>query len=36
MPLLRDIAITPYFADVVDPRVERTRDHALLDIIIIA
>ena len=36
MPLLRDLAIAPYFADVVDPRVERTRDHALLDIIIIA
>ena len=36
MPLLRDIAIAPYFADLVDPRVERTRDHALLDLIIIA
>ena len=36
MPLLRDIAIAPYFVDVIDPRVERTRDHALLDLIIIA
>lgn len=36
MPLLHDLAIAPYFADIVDPRVERTRDHALLDIIIIA
>ncbi|MEI8033836.1 MAG: ISAs1 family transposase [Chlorobiaceae bacterium] len=36
MPLLRDVAIGSYFATVDDPRVERTRDHALLDIIIIA
>ena len=36
MPLLRDLAIGQYFATVQEPRVERTRDHALLDIIIIA
>jgi predicted transposase YbfD/YdcC len=36
MPLLRDLAIGPYFATITDPRVERTKDHALLDIIIIA
>ena len=35
MPLLQDLAIGSYFADVDDPRIERTRDHALLDIIII-
>lgn len=36
MPLLRDLAIGHYFATVDDPRIERTKDHALLDIIIIA
>lgn len=36
MPLLRDLAIGQYFADIQDPRVDRTKDHALLDIIIIA
>lgn len=36
MPLLRDLAIGPYFADIHDPRVDRTKDHTLLDIIIIA
>jgi len=36
MPLLRDLAIGQYFATVEEPRIERTRDHALLDIIIIA
>ncbi len=36
MPLLRDLAIGQYFADIHDPRVDRTKDHALLDIIIIA
>lgn len=32
----RTLAITPYFADVDDPRVDRTKAHALLDIIVIA
>ena len=36
MPLLRDLTIGSYFADIDDPRKERTRDHALLDIIVIA
>jgi predicted transposase YbfD/YdcC len=36
MPLLRDLAIGEYFAAVDDPRMDRTKDHALLDIIIIA
>lgn len=36
MPLLRDLAMSQYFATVTDPRVDRTKDHALLDIIIIA
>ena len=36
MPLLRDLAIGQYFATVEEPRIERTRDHTLLDIIIIA
>jgi predicted transposase YbfD/YdcC len=36
MPLLRDLAIGRYFANVNDPRIERTKDHTLLDIIIIA
>jgi predicted transposase YbfD/YdcC len=36
MPVLHDLAIGQYFADVRDPRVDRTKDHALLDIIIIA
>ena len=36
MPLLRPLAIGAYFAAVKDPRVERTRDHTLLDIIVIA
>ncbi len=36
MPVLRDLAIGQYFAEVQDPRVDRTKDHALLDIIIIA
>lgn len=36
MPLLRDLTIGSYFAAVDDPRKERTRDHALLDIIVIA
>ena len=35
MPLLRDLAIGQYFATVDDPRVERTKDHALLDSIIL-
>src|SRR5215203_4408365 len=36
MPLLRDLAIGRYFANITDPRIERTKDHMLLDIIIIA
>ncbi len=36
MPLLRDLAIGQYFADIHDPRVDRTKDHALLDILIMA
>jgi predicted transposase YbfD/YdcC len=36
MPLLRDLAIGRYFANIDDPRIERTKDHTLLDIIIIA
>jgi predicted transposase YbfD/YdcC len=36
MPVLRDLAIGQYFATVDDPRVDRTKDHALLDIIVIA
>jgi predicted transposase YbfD/YdcC len=36
MPLLRDVAIGQYFATVDDPRMDRTKAHALLDIIIIA
>ena len=36
MPLLRDLAIGEYFAVVDDPRIDRTKDHALLDMIIIA
>lgn len=36
MPLRRPLAIGHYFADVADPRVDRTKDHQLLDIIIIA
>src|SRR5690242_13369103 len=36
MPLLRDLAIGQYFATVEEPRVERSKEHALLDIIIIA
>ena len=36
MPLLRDLAIGRYFANINDPRIERTKDHSLLDIIIIA
>ena len=36
MPLLRDLAIGRYFANITDPRIERTKDHTLLDIIIIA
>jgi predicted transposase YbfD/YdcC len=36
MPLLRDLTIGQYFATVEEPRIERTKDHALLDIIIIA
>jgi hypothetical protein len=35
MPLLRDLAIGQYFAPVENPRVDRTKEHALLDIIII-
>jgi predicted transposase YbfD/YdcC len=35
MPLLRDLAIGQYFATVDDPRIDRTKDHALLDIIIL-
>jgi hypothetical protein len=35
MPVLRDLAIGQYFATVADPRVDRTKDHALLDSIII-
>ena len=27
MPLLQDLAIGSYFADVADPRIERTHDH---------
>jgi predicted transposase YbfD/YdcC len=36
MPLLRDLAIGRYFANIHDPRIDRTKDHTLLDIIIIA
>lgn len=36
MPLRRDLAIGQYFADVTDPRVDRTKSHQLLDSIIIA
>ncbi len=36
MPLCRPLAISHYFAEVADPRVDRTKDHQLLDIIIIA
>jgi len=36
MPLLRDLAISQYVVTVEDPRVERTKAHALLDTIIIA
>ena len=36
MPLLRDLAIGRYFSNIIDPRIERTKDHTLLDIIIIA
>lgn len=36
MPLRRPLAIGHYFGDVTDPRVDRTKDHHLLDIIIIA
>jgi predicted transposase YbfD/YdcC len=36
MPLRRDLAIGSYFAAVADPRKDRTKDHALLDIIVIA
>lgn len=36
MPLLRDVAIGQYFATVEGPRIERTKNHALLDIMIIA
>jgi predicted transposase YbfD/YdcC len=35
MPLLRDLAIGQYFATIDDPRIDRTKDHALLDIILI-
>ena len=35
MPVLRDLAVSQYFATVEDPRIDRTKDHALLDIIII-
>lgn len=35
MPVLQELAISSYFAAVDDPRVERTKSHALLDIIII-
>jgi predicted transposase YbfD/YdcC len=36
MTELRPLAITSYFADVDDPRIDRTKAHSLLDIIIIA
>jgi predicted transposase YbfD/YdcC len=36
MPLLHDLAIGRYFANINDPRIDRTKDHTLLDIIIIA
>lgn len=36
MPLLRDLAIGHYFATIDEPRIDRTKDHTLLDIIIIA
>jgi predicted transposase YbfD/YdcC len=36
MPLLRDLAIGQYFATIDEPRIDRTKDHTLLDIIIIA
>lgn len=36
MPLLRELTLGSYFATVADPRTARTRDHALLDIIVIA
>jgi hypothetical protein len=35
MPVLRDLAVSQYFATVEDPRIDRTKDHALLDMIII-
>jgi hypothetical protein len=35
MPVLRDLAVSQYFATVEDPRIDRTKDHALLDIIMI-
>ena len=36
MPLLRELTLGSYFATVADPHTARTRDHALLDIIVIA
>jgi hypothetical protein len=35
MPVLRDLAVSQYCATVEDPRIDRTRNHALLDMIII-
>lgn len=35
MPLIRDLAIGTYFAEVDDPRIDRTKDHMVLDSIII-
>lgn len=35
MPLLRDLAVSQYFATVEDPRIDRTKDHALLDMMVI-
>ena len=36
MPLLRDLAMSQYVVTVEDPRMDRTKAHALIDIIIIA
>ena len=36
MPIRRELAISQYFAAIDDPRVDRTKAHLLLDIIIIA
>jgi hypothetical protein len=35
MPFLRDLAVSQYVATVEDPRIDRTKAHALLDMIVI-